>query len=174
MKTSNSFLYIIFVAFLVTVSSCEKDLGPYDSKSDNTALNTPEDLQTATYGVYSRLITNTYSTINTAMFGLSEYQGDNIAANVPQASAFSYSVPYTHYPGMAATTNFWNDSYKLIFSANRIIERINDGESLALDQLKGENLFLRALAHFNLIRFFGRPFPQDNGSNPGVVIKDNT
>src|SRR5690606_24480291 len=113
-------------------------------------------------------------TINTAMFGLSEYQGDNIAANVPQASAFSYSVRYTHYPGMAATTNFWNDSYKLIFSANRIIERINDGESLALDQLKGENLFLRALAHFNLIRFFGRPFPQDNGSNPGVVIKDNT
>src|SRR5690606_1936223 len=132
MKPTYIKIYATAILFVFMLPACEKDLNPYDSKSDNVALATPEDLQTATYGVYARLITNTYSTINTAMFGLSEYQGDNIAANVPQASAFSYSVRYTHYPGMAATTNFWNDSYKLIYSANRIIERIKDGESPVL------------------------------------------
>jgi len=173
MKPTYIKIYATAILFVFMLPACEKDLNPYDSKSDNVALATPEDLQTATYGVYARLITNTYSTINTAMFGLSEYQGDNIAANVPQASAFSYSVRYTHYPGMAATTNFWNDSYKLIYSANRIIERIKDGESPVLDQIKGENLFLRAMAHFNLMRFFARPYPQGEG-NLGIVLKDNT
>src|SRR5690606_27689482 len=35
---------------------------------------------------------------------------------------------------------------------------------------KGENLFLRAMMHFNLVRIFGRPYPQNNGENPGVPI----
>src|SRR5690606_14498408 len=36
------------------------------------------------------------------------------------------------------------------------------------------NLFLRAMVHFDLVRFFGRPYTQGEGNNPGVVIKDNT
>lgn len=41
-------------------------------------------------------------------------------------------------------------------------------------QLKGENLFIRAMMHFNLVRIFGRPYPQGAGNNPGVpILRDN-
>lgn len=169
----NYFKFIIVALLAMNIFSCDLYMEPYDSKSDNIALISPEDLQTATYGTYSWLVSNTYSTMNTAFIGLTEYPGDNVASNVPQASVFTYALHYNHTPNMAPTTNFWKDSYKMIYSANRIIVNIDDGTSKELDQLKGENLFLRALGHFNLVRMFGRPYIQNNGDNPGIVIKDN-
>jgi len=162
---------IAILVGLLGINACQMDLEPYDSKSDATALTTPADLQMATYGSYSGLKTLQYQR---ELFWLMIYPSDNVALSGTTSNSLYNAYTYTHFPGMANTTGFWRDAYKAIYSANRIIEEIADGESPELDQLKGENLFLRSLSHFFLVRLFGRPYTQGDGNNPGIPIKNNT
>jgi starch-binding outer membrane protein, SusD/RagB family len=168
MKTISTIKIIQAVAFIALVSACDMQLEPYDSKSNDAALRTADDLQIATYGTYSGLVVADYVKMQ---HQLGEYPGDNVALSGNTGDPLRQIYNYNHLPGSAVTTNFWRQAYKVIFSANQIIERIEDGQSPLLDQLKGENLFLRAMAHFDLVKYFGRPYVQGQGDNPGVVIK---
>lgn len=163
----------LVAALLLTlvVAACKKNLQPYDSKSNETALAGPDDLQTATYGVYAGLVNADYTRFE---HSLGEYQSDDVALSGTTTDPLYNVYTYTDFPGNNITTSFWRQAYKVIFSANQIIERIPDGQSPALDQLKGENMYVRAMAHFNLVRFFGRPYPQGSGNNPGVPIINST
>src|SRR5450759_83506 len=171
MKTINIIRYSIIAIFLVIVSSCEKDLQPFSSKSDEFALATPADLQIATYGAYARLKTPEYPL---ELFWSSIYSSDEVALSGQTTNPIWNTYNYTHLPNTFNTEYFWMDAYKAIYSSNKIIEKITDGTSPLLDQLKGENLYLRAMSHFFLVRFFGRPYPQGAGENPGIPYKDNT
>jgi hypothetical protein len=114
-------------------------------------LGSPEDLQTATYGVYAGLVSADYTRFEHI---LGEYPSDDVALSGTTTDPLYNVYNYTDFPGNNITTSFWRQAYKVIFSANQIIERIPDGQSPTLDQLKGENLYLRAMAHFDLVRFF--------------------
>lgn len=157
------------IATATCVSSCDLYREPYDSKSNDAALATTGDLKIATYGTYSGLVVVDYVKMQ---HQLSEYPGDNVALSGNTGDPLRQIYNYNHLPGSAVTTNFWRQAYKVIFSANQIIERIEEGTSAELDQLKGENLYLRAMAHFDLVKFFGRPYTHGAGANPGVVIRD--
>lgn len=171
MKTINISRFSIIAIFLVIVSACDKNLEPYSSKSDKYALATPSDLQSATYGAYAMLKTPFYPL---ELFWNAIYMSDNVALSGQTSDPIWNTYNYTHLPNTFNTEYFWRDAYKAIYSSNLIIESITDGESSTLDQLKGENLYLRAMSHFFLVRMFGRPYPQNNGNNPGVPYKNNT
>lgn len=163
---------LLFIAILVLFSwACKKDLEPYDSKSNENALAGPDDLQTATYGTYAGLVNPDYTRFEHI---LSEYPSDNVALSGTTTDPLYNIYNYTDFPGNNVTTSFWRQAYKVIFSANQIIEKITDGTSPELDQLKGENIYLRDMAHFDLVRFFGRPYAQDNGASPGIPIVSAT
>ena len=171
MKTMKILRLLIFAAILAGASSCELNYEPYSSKSDNTALQSVTDLQTATVGSYSWLKTSNYTR---ELFWLSIYPSDDVALSGTTSNPLYNAYTYKHFPSMANTTNFWFDAYRGIYSANKIIENIKDGVSPELDQLKGENLYLRVLSHFLMVRFFGRPYSQGGGENPGIPYRDNT
>ena len=168
MKAISNLKIFKVVILLFVLSACEMHLEPYDSKSNDAALNSPDDLQIATYGTYASLVVPDYVKMQ---HQLGEFPGDNVALSGNTGDPLRQIYNYNHIPGLGVTTNFWRQAYKVIFSANQIIERIGDGESARLDQLKGENLYLRAMAHFDLVKYFGRPYTQGQGNNPGVVIK---
>lgn len=171
MKTTTIYMTSLALAATLSFCACEKNLTPDDSKADTEFPLTPEDYQMATYGHYALLVDAKY----TRQFHfLSEYKSDNVALASSTTDPLLNAYNYNHYPAMSSTRDFWEQSYKLIFAANKVIERIEDGTSNVLDQIKGENLYLRAMAHFNLVTFFGRPYAQNNGESPGIVIKDNT
>ena len=171
MKKINIPSIILSAGILLAAGACNKNLEPYSGKSNEAALLTPEDLQTATYGAYAALVDRMYIK-NENQIG--EYMGDDVALSGATGDQVFYTYTYTQFPGQGNTEQFWQGAYKAIYAANAIIERIKDGESAQLDQIKGENLFIRSLAHFELVRIFGRPYTQGQGNNPGVVIKDNT
>lgn len=173
MKTLVIKKFVFAAALLTSVSACEShlDLEPFDSKSENAALSTASDLQTATYGSYAGLVNRNFTR---PYHFLAEYPSDNVALSGTTSDALYNIYNYTDFPGNYHTDNFWRQAYKVIFSANQIIERIIEGESDELDQLKGENLYLRAMVHFDLVKFFGRPYSQGQGNNPGIPIKDRT
>ncbi|CAG5018146.1 SusD-like protein P38 [Dyadobacter sp. CECT 9275] len=168
MKAINTKIFLILTVLVFSTMSCDQDLKPYDSLPASAALATPADIQIATYGTYSTLVNEFYTR---HLHALNEWPGDNIVQSGADGDQASLAASYLHIPGMTPTRDFWLQSYKLIYSANLIIERIKDGESPELDQLKGENLYLRAMGHFNLVRLFGRPYPQGQGNNPGIPIR---
>jgi hypothetical protein len=85
-----------------------------------------------------------------------------------QAQAFNISS--THGP----TQNIWADHYFAINRANLIIDNASDIEGLSqagVDQFVGQAKFIRALAYFNLVRWFGQPFePGASNDQPGVIL----
>lgn len=166
MKSNIIFKNILFV-LLVFTASCDNELQPYDGKSNEVVLATPADIQIATYGNYAMLVTENYTR---NFLTLNEWSGDNVVQSGADGDQASLGASYLHIPAMYPTTNFWSQSYKLIYSSSLIINKIADGESDVLDQLKGENLYLRAMAHFNLVRLFGRPYAQNKGGNPGIPV----
>lgn len=144
---------------------------PVDQLSNDLVMNSPELMGNATIGNYSRLKESNY-TLN--FHYMSEYPGDNSILSGSTSSHQIYSYNFLHIPNSTVCLNFWRQAYWGIYGANVVIEAIPDNASQDLLQLKGENLFLRALMHFDLVRVFGRPYTQNPETNLGVMIRDNT
>lgn len=172
MQTNKLFTILIGSALLLGAASCKKYFEPSTAKSESEALNDADDVQSATIGTYAVLKNPTY--VRSIHF-LSEYPSDNIAQGQASSDALSNAYRYTHLVDMSHVYNVWQQSYFVINSANRVIAFVPDESTPALRQLKGENLYLRAMMYFNMARVFGRPYTQGDGSNEAVpIVKEDT
>lgn len=164
----NSIKHIIILALLASLSvSCEQYFEPTTTIDETTALANESDVQTVTIGTYAMLIDANYTTSG---HYLMEYPSDEIAQGQISSNDLTRLYRYTHINTSTHATAYWSQAYKAIAAANKVIAFVPDAASDELKQLKGENLYLRAMIHFNLVRMFGRPYPQKNGENPGVPI----
>jgi hypothetical protein len=72
------------------------------------------------------------------------------------------------------TETVWDDHYDTILRANTILARVGevpDIESEVASRIRNEARFIRALAYFNLVRWFAQPYePGANNTQPGVVV----
>lgn len=172
-KYSFNSLILIWLVFLST--SCDMTLDPYNGKSTEQLLNTALGLQNATYGNYSFLKDMEYTR---SFHFLNEYPSDNVMLSGTTTDHLTFAYNYRHIENMTHTTNFWKKAYQLIYGTNKILETIEKGvegvPQATTDQLKGENLYLRAMVHFDLCNMFGRPYSQGKGQNPGVMIRKDT
>ena len=64
----------------------------------------------------------------------------------------------------------WFVAYKVINGTNQIIDALDENVDARSRQLLGENYFLRALMHLDLLKLFARPYSH-GANNPGVVLK---
>ncbi|PWJ60455.1 SusD-like starch-binding protein associating with outer membrane [Dyadobacter jejuensis] len=164
-------LSILLIWTALLLSSCELGLEPYNGKEAQTLFNTVEGVQDATTGNYSLLKTLEYATF---YHFLTEYASDNVTLSGSTGNTFFFAYNYRHIVDMTQTSGFWRCAYELIYGANKVIENVSPETSPALDQLLGENLFLRAMAHFDLVNTFGRPYTQNDGAGLGVMIRKDT
>jgi len=148
-------------------TSCEQYFDPATSIDEQSALTNAADVQTATVGTYSVLLNAAY--VRSVHF-LMEYPSDEVSQGQSSGDDLTRAYRYTHINTSGHCTNFWGQAYKVIAAANKIIAYVPDNAEPTLRQLKGENLYLRAMMHFNLARVFGRPYPQNEGANPGVPL----
>lgn len=161
-------LYIFLSGCLVFgTTACKKYYEPSTAKSEADALNSADDVESATIGAYAVLKKPEYVR---SMHFLSEYPSDNVAQGQTSSDDLSNCYRYTHLVDGAHATNVWMQAYSVINAANKVIAFVADNESDALNQLKGECLYLRAMMYFNLTRVFGRPFPQNSGAGAGVPL----
>lgn len=163
----NNKLIILTAGLLLIFSSCKKNFEPSTAIDENSALTNAADIETATIGTYAVLRNPSY--VRSSHF-LMEYPSDEIAQGQNSSDDLSRAYRYNHITTSGHATNFWVQAYFVIGAANKIIAAIPDNSAADLRQLKGENLYLRAMMHFNLVRVFGRPYSQGNGDNPGVPI----
>lgn len=164
---------ILALALILSVSACKKDLiiQPYSGIVNENVGNTLEGLQAANVGTYN-YIKDPYYVRNYHIF--TEYASHNVSLSGTTTDPLFYAYNYQHQKNQANASNFWRKAYQAVYGTNVVIEKVAESQDAIRNQLLGENYFLRAMIHFDLVKVFGRPYTDDNGESLGVMIKTNT
>lgn len=156
---------IVYLVLLLSLVACNIDKKPYDSLTPDDLNASPASLESATLGNYARL-----KTMTLGWHRVQEFPGDNVSLSGVTSSHLIYLYNYQRIPTNSFANSFWQNSYKVIVAGNKIIESVEEGQSEEIDQLIGENYYLRAMLHFTLCNIFGKPYTHGT-DNLGVPIK---
>tara|TARA_R110002020_G_scaffold1998_2_gene9181 strand:+ start:52663 stop:54072 length:1410 start_codon:yes stop_codon:yes gene_type:complete len=137
----------IFLCF-----SCEGLLeeNPESYIGSDQFFKTGEDALSAVYAIYSDLTANH----SRNMYILNSYTTDE---GTGEPGSTNELEDYVFDSTQGTVTEFWKDHYKVISNANVVIEGIVpiEMDETLKNNLLGEARFLRTLAYFRLVRFYG-------------------
>lgn len=160
---------MITCSLMLTSCSNWLEVKPYDEISEDELLETQEGYQKMLNGIYVDLNDD-------ALYGKSllvemiEVMGgaytigtdNSVWGDYKDLSSYEYTTE-TWSDRLDAT---WNKAYALILNSNKILETIDDHQSLFTDGnyyiIKGEALALRAMLHFDMLRLFGPVYSKDS------------
>lgn len=165
---------VIIGVIMILLGACDVNTSPYNGKANEQALDTVQGLEAATRGNYQGFIGEGYYYYVKHLFYMNEFPADNVSLSGSTTDPLFYAYNYGHTPNMSNAETLWREGYKMIQGANKVIDAIGEETSPELNQIKGENLFLRALIHFQLVNTFGRPYTQNPKQNLGIPIVDYT
>lgn len=173
-----------------SLSSCVNDwldVAPSDGTDADAALTNSSDLDAARTGMYKAL-KGTSSLVD--YYGMQffvygdvhagdDYQYNNIGGS--NRASFYYDMNYQTASEFTSSTSSstvtWKSPYIVIGRANRIIAAAEGGTlsdaaeaKATIDQYAAEAKVLRALAHFDLVRIYGKPYTEDQGASLGVPL----
>ncbi len=151
MKKNILFLFLIFVA-----ASCAKlDTGPTQSIPANEAIQTQSDLNQALNGCYDALQLPGFYGRHTVL--AAELSSDN--ANATGTILEYYNISLNNLlSNNTIAESIWNACYIAINRVNNVlyylpnVENISDADK---NNITGQLYFIRSLAYFNLVRYFG-------------------
>lgn len=173
-----------------SLSSCVNDwldVAPSDGTDADAALTSSSDLAAARTGMYAALKGNSnlvdyygqqffvYGDVHAG----DDYQYNNIGGS--NRASFYYDMNYqtaSEFSSSTSSSNVaWQSPYIVIGRANRIIAAAEGGAlsdaaeaKATIDQYAAEAKVLRALAHFDLVRIYGKPYTEDQGASLGVPL----
>ncbi len=169
------------LASILLAGACNLEKYPSDALSAESMKN-PENSGTVTDGTYAMFKSilmfhdQDYSANSYVrhFFQMAEFRGDNIVLCAKTTDPLNKAINYNDESGDGNTSYYWWISYKIIFSANAMIEAIpEDSTDPVLRHILGENYFLRAVSHLNLLQIYA--FPYTHGTeNPGIVLRTST
>lgn len=173
-----------------SLSSCVNDwldVAPSDGTDADAALTSISDLDAARTGMYKALKGNSslvdYYGMQFFVYGDvhagDDYQYNNIGGS--NRASFYYDMNYQTASEFTSSTSSstvtWKSPYIVIGRANRIIAAAEGGAlsdaaeaKATIDQYAAEAKVLRALAHFDLVRIYGKPYTEDQGASLGVPL----
>ena len=173
-----------------SLSSCVNDwldVAPSDGTDADAALTSSSDLDAARTGMYKALKGNSsfvdyygqqffvYGDVHAG----DDYQYNNLGGS--NRASFYYDMNYQTASEFTSSTSSssvtWKSPYIVIGRANRIIAAAEGGAlsdaaeaKATIDQYAAEAKVLRALAHFDLVRIYGKPYTEDQGASLGVPL----
>jgi starch-binding outer membrane protein, SusD/RagB family len=171
-----------FVALaMIGITSCEvTDLQPANIIPDNEAFATSSRINAAVLGVYESAQRGFYlgSVQRGYPFGAASVQQGDMRGEDMYNDQLFYEVTYTHTynPNTANNNGQWISLYRMINRANIVIENLDEALQKGVltqalrDRYMGEALFLRALAHHELVIYFARPVSDDPNA-PGIPYR---
>ncbi|TFH38852.1 MAG: hypothetical protein E4G95_02615, partial [Bacteroidia bacterium] len=171
MKSKN-ILYMLTV-MAVIFAGCEDLLEktPPLQLDNGKVLSSYELILQATNAAYSPLYSaNYYGRSNLVVPDL---MGNNAKQSPRSSGRYQQTYNWNYTPG--DNVGLWTTAYDIIARANNILESIDAIDEPGVtqdmkDQIKGESLFLRALAHWDLLRTFSQPYTYNGGGTLGVPI----
>ena len=132
---------------------------PPMDQSDELALSTFEGIDGATAGNY-RAVISWYGASFPLKFDVmcgNGMVGPVNTGRMRQEPAWNYTS--------TSTMGLWSSAYSAILGCNKALTAINEGKfsrngvsDEQINNIKAENLFLRALAYFDLVRVYAQPY----------------
>jgi starch-binding outer membrane protein, SusD/RagB family len=177
LKVMKKFRYTYLLILVFTIFSCDDllELEPKGEIIAEDALKTKDDLQELLNSAYDVLSGTGGNFLGGRSQVFGEVMGDNIDGqrmNNADLLAF-YNKTTSFFTGY--TQAYFKEPYFTIYRANTLLENIDkvgDIPQSEKDRMTGEALFLRAIAHFDLIKLFAQPYgyTADN-SHLGVALR---
>lgn len=147
------------LALTLSLSSCESwlEVEPNDTRTTDYFYSTPSEMEQAIIGIYNGLLP-----ISDYSWLMSEVRSDNAWVDKTTDKQRDYIDIGTFNPNISTISTLsgaWNNLYEIIARANMFLSK-TDGVTFSSEAIKnqfiGEAKFLRALAYFDLVRYFGR------------------
>ena len=166
---------IIIILTILSFSSCKKvlDLTSPNDVDDNTVFTNVSGLRNARIGMYNTLQDkNYYGGYYPLMAECYTDDGTTGGYDVIDLNEFAYRAVGS---ANIYVEGSYNAIYHTIYTANKIINNIDDVPGLGKDEhdnTLAEALFVRALADFDVLRFWGEHW--DRSSAYGISIVTNT
>lgn len=180
------FLKIIIMTFIAGIfNSCNDELDqiPFDGLATENAYITASDFDNAIRGAYLGLVTLTQLDEDENVEFLASYYGgsflsisDVLSDNVILTQRGRKTKRIFHewtYNANRSYRQLYQDTYSVISRANFILDKLETFDGANKNNIKGEALALRALAHFDLVRTFAKIPTQSSDANAslGIIYK---
>lgn len=165
MKTNK---HIILSVLFVWLLSCDSklDIIPQDVLDADIAITNLDDLETVLFGTYAALRED--GLYQESMVYLPDLMADNLRIGNSNGGAFRTEANWMYTSGDDIET--WEAAYSLIFKANTVISNADRFEEGPMkNRIVGQALALRALGHFDLLRYYAPDYGR-NSSAPGVPV----
>lgn len=161
------------LASSLTLWSCGDKLNiePEQSIREEIALSTDENVKKALYGAYNELSGEYF------YGGVVQLLSEMLTSTTEIRWEGTFNQPREVYnKNMLATnsfiTNLWLQGYDAINIANNVLSALEVVNEADREVVEGQALFVRGIAHFELVRLFAKPYSSgNNSSNPGIPLK---
>lgn len=168
----------IFALPLVSLSSCKKeflDTIPQTSISDATAFDTPTRILNQVNGLYAALKNGQFMGGRYIVYG--DIRGEDFIVNKPNGVTGLDTWGFNVGSNSNEVKDLWRVVYVSINQANILIKGIAEHPAVLTPALSkqyvAEAKLVRALAYFDLLQLYAKPYTIDNGASLGVPLRLN-
>ncbi len=173
MNKINNIVKLLLIVMLIATQSCRKDFLDQvpSTQQSPESITSVADAGIVMNGAYELLQDNDYYNCN--MITSNDARADDMQTIDWGRIEDEYLYLYT--ADMDFDNSIWGHPYKVVRHVNNILSFIDDieaegAELTERERIKGQALAIRALAHFDLCRMFGKAYSHDNGASLGVPI----
>ena len=164
---------IVGIVIVAGLASCKKiiEAEPTHQLDGSTRFTSIEDFDFALTGAYALFRSaNYYGSGSNAFVNLPDMLTDNLNETSESLGNYQTMSTWTYAedePNIAAT---WQAAYRVISQANLVLRDIDAfaaSDAGAVNRIKAQALAIRALAHFDILRYWVEEYDR-NSTKPGI------
>ncbi len=175
--TNNKILYSLLLITIFGFNACIKkdnlDVVSQTSFSDATAFDTKDRIDNQVRGLYAGLRAG--NLFAGRYFIYNDVRGENFLSNDPNRVTARAAWEFSEADSDNEVNNLWSACYTVINRANLFLDGMAaKGNAIAgadANKFNAEARFVRAVAYYSLMQFFAMPYPDGNGSKPGIPLR---
>ncbi|WP_435625334.1 RagB/SusD family nutrient uptake outer membrane protein [Flagellimonas sp.] len=157
-------LKILALCLGFTICACDLEPEPVNATTIDDFFNNDEEILSGIINIYNALqgsnplegdggFNNPYLGIQIE-YQMGEILSDNARTKSGSPQGFDFET-FTVTPQTAAIITYYRSMYRIIFTANAVLENLENASSDNANRFEAEARFLRAYAYFNLVRYYG-------------------